>query len=155
MAGIELTEWAFVVDQLKAALTTTKVTTSTDQTDSPYDATAALVKTQGKACLIVANNVEKGQIVEVLKQLDLFAGTPSYTTANVGFTVELTNDKGKMYLFKVGSGLTIDVVWEVLQGMQEKLKDHTVPNYKENPIQKWMVSKGEGCIMLQDEQNPK
>jgi len=96
MAGIELTEWAFVVDQLKAALTTTKVTTSTDQTDSPYDATAALVKTQGKACLIVANNVEKGQIVEVLKQLDLFAGTPSYTTANVGFTVELTNDKGKM-----------------------------------------------------------
>ena len=32
MAEIELTEWRAVVDQLKAALTTTKVTISSDQT---------------------------------------------------------------------------------------------------------------------------
>lgn len=90
MAEIELVEWACVVDQLKTILTTTKVTTSTDQTDSPYNATAALVKSQGKACLIVAVNVSKDQIVSILQQLDLFAGTPAYTTVEVGFNVEQT-----------------------------------------------------------------
>ena len=151
MAEIELTEWRAVVDQLKAALTTTKVTISSDQTDSPYNATAALVKTQGKACLVVANNVETSQIVGVLKQLDLFAGTPTYSTANVGFSVMLTEDGGnKLYLFDLGGGPSKEVVWGVLQGMKEKLKDHTVPTRKENPIKKWMVSKGESSITLED-----
>ena len=40
--------------------------------------------------------------------------------------------------------------------MQEKLKDHTVPNFKkEHPIQKWMVSKGDGCIIVQDDKEKK
>lgn len=150
MAEIELVEWACVVDQLKTILTTTKVTTSTDQTDSPYNATAALVKSQGKACLIVAVNVSKDQIVSILQQLDLFAGTPAYTTVEVGFNVEQTANQEKVYMFQVGGGLTIEVVWEGLKGMQEKLKDHKVPSYMENPIKKWMVSKTATSIIVQD-----
>jgi len=156
MAEIGLQVWREVVAQLETTLRSERVVVATDQTDSPYNATAALAKSQGKACLIVACNVDKEHIKDVLKQLDLFAGTPSYVTAEIGFeTAENEKTKERIYCFQIGGTLSTDVVWEQLQGMQQKLQSHTVPTGVEGPIKKWMISKDGKNLMVQDAQDTK
>jgi len=142
----EVFVWRKVVDQLQLALQKRKTTINQDETDGPTNATAALIESTGKTCLIIGIGASHKEIQAVLGDIDIFAGSPFFMTAQVNLTVKQAG------IYTIDVGELIETAWSHLQTIEEELSKTGTPPKTDSPLAQWYVYKAGHLLTITKDQ---
>lgn len=127
------------IDQLMQTLKRRPVAIGNEETDGHTNAVAALVQTDGKACLIIGIGATHQQIKDILDDIDHFASSLEYMQADVNFTTK-QQPETDAYIYTIDVGYLEPIVWAHLKDISQKLATKGNPPRVDMPLEKWAVT---------------